>query len=55
MKARGNKLIRKRRAGTPFGELIQKLWQTEPERLEPKVATKKQRKPAAKGKRIRKS
>jgi hypothetical protein len=38
-----------------FGELVQKLWQPEPEELELKVATKKQRKPATKGTPKRKS
>jgi hypothetical protein len=55
MTARGKKLKRKRGTGMPFGELMQKLWQPELEGLEPKVATGKRRKPAGKGKRIRKS
>jgi len=60
MKTRGKKAKRKcgassaSSAGMSFGELVQKLWQPEPEELEPKVATGKQRKSAAKGKRIRK-
>jgi hypothetical protein len=37
-----------------FGELVQKLWQPEPAGVEPKVAPKKQKKSAAKGKRTRK-
>jgi hypothetical protein len=55
MKARGKKLKRKRGLSISFGQLVQKLWQPEPEGLEPKVAPEKQRKPAAKGKRIRQS
>jgi hypothetical protein len=55
MKARVKKLKRKRGAGMSFGELIRKLWQPESEELEPKVAPEKQRKPAAKSNRIRKS
>ena len=53
MKAPGRKLKGKRGPKMSFGELIRKLLQPEPEELEPKVATEKQRKPAAKGKRIR--
>jgi hypothetical protein len=53
MKARGKKLKRKRGPGMSFGELIRKLWQPEPEGLDPKVVTKKQRKSAGKGKRVR--
>jgi hypothetical protein len=55
MKARGKKLKRKRGAGVSFGELIRKLWQPEPEGLEPKAAPEKKRESAAKGRRIRKS
>jgi hypothetical protein len=55
MKARKKKVKRKRRPTTSFGELVRKLWQPETERLEPKVGPKKQGKPAAKGKRSRKS
>jgi len=55
MKARGKKLKRKRGPRMTFGELVQKLWQPEPEGLEPKVATGKQRKSAAKAKSKRKS
>jgi hypothetical protein len=58
MKARGKKLKRtkrKRSPGMSFGELVRKLWDPEPEGVEPKVATEKQRKPGAKGKRGRKS
>jgi hypothetical protein len=54
MKARGKKLKRKRGARMTFGELVQKLWQPESEKPEPKVAKSEQKKPAAKGKRIRK-
>jgi hypothetical protein len=54
MKARGTELKRKRGPRTTFGELMQKLWQPEPEALEPKAAPKKQRKSAGKGKRGRK-
>jgi hypothetical protein len=53
MKARGKKLKRKRGPSMSFGELIRKLWQPEPEELEPKVALEKQKKPATKNKRIR--
>jgi hypothetical protein len=55
MKARGKKLKRKRSPGMSFGELVRKLWQPEPEGLEPKVALEKPRKSAVKGKRKRKS
>jgi hypothetical protein len=55
MKARGKKLKRKRGPGMSFGELVWKLWQPEPEGLEPKVAPEKRRKSAVKGKRKRKS
>ena len=55
MKARGKKLKRKRGPSMSFGELVRKLWEPEPEGVEPKVATGKQRKPAGKGKRIRNS
>ena len=55
MKARGKKLKRKRGPSMSFGELVRKLWEPEPEGVEPKVATGKQRKPAGKGKRVRKS
>jgi hypothetical protein len=54
MKARGKEVKRKRGSHMSFGELIQKLWQPEPEWLEPKVAPGKQTKPAAKGRRVRK-
>jgi hypothetical protein len=42
MKARGKKLKRpnrKRGVGMSFGELVRKLWQPEPEELEPEVKT----------------
>jgi hypothetical protein len=55
MKARGKKLKRKRGPRMTFGKLVQKLWQPEAEGIEPKVATKKLKKPAGKGKRGRKS
>jgi hypothetical protein len=58
MKARRKKLKRSKRKRGPsvsFGELIRKLWQPEPEAPEAKAPTKKLRKSAAKGKRIRKS
>jgi hypothetical protein len=55
MKARGKKLKRKRSPRMTFGELIRKLWQPEPEGLEPKVAPEKQKKPAAESERIRRS
>jgi hypothetical protein len=55
MKARGKKLKRRRGPSMSFGELVQKLWKPEPEELEPKVTTAKQRKSAAKAKRKRKS
>jgi hypothetical protein len=58
MKTPGKKLKRKRGAGSAgmsFGELVRRLWQPEPEGLEPKAATEKQKKPAVKGKRVRKS
>ena len=51
MKARGKKLKRKR----GVAELIRKLWQPEPEGLEPKVTTAMQKIPATKRKRARKS
>jgi hypothetical protein len=54
MKARGKKLKRKRAPGMSFGELIRKLWQPELEEIKPKVASKKPRKLASKGKRVRK-
>ena len=54
MKARGKKLKGKRGPKMSFGELVRMLLQPEPGELEPKVATEKQRKPAAKGKRVRK-
>jgi len=53
MKARGTKVKRKPASSKSFGELIQKLWQPEPEELEPKIADAKQKKPDAKRKRIR--
>jgi hypothetical protein len=53
MKARGKKLKRKRGHMT-FGELVKKLWQSEPEGLEPKVAKAKHKKSAGKRKRVRK-
>jgi hypothetical protein len=55
MKARGKKLKRRRGPSMSFGELVQKLWQPDSEALGSKVAMKKQRKPAAKGKRPRSS
>jgi hypothetical protein len=55
MKAHGKKLKRKRGPRITFGELVRKLWQPESEELEQQVANAKQKKPAAKGKRIRKS
>jgi hypothetical protein len=55
MKARGKKLKRKRNPGMSFGELVRKLWQPELEGLGPKITLGKQRKPAARGKRNRKS
>jgi hypothetical protein len=54
MKARGKKLKRKRGPRMTFGELVQKLWQPEPEGLEPKVAKAKHKKSAGKSKRVRK-
>jgi hypothetical protein len=57
MKTRGKKAQRKRSAssaGMSFGELVRKLWQPEPEGLEPKIETEKLRQPAGKGKRVRK-
>ena len=54
MKARGKKLKGKRGPKMSFGELIRKLLQPEPEEVEQTVATQEQRKPAAKGKRVRK-
>jgi hypothetical protein len=53
MNARGKKLKRKRTPSISFGELVRKLLQPESEALEPKIATGKREKPAAKGKRIR--
>jgi hypothetical protein len=50
MKARGKKLKRRRGPSMTFGELVQKLWQPEPEVLEPKVTAANQRKSAAKRK-----
>jgi hypothetical protein len=38
-----------------FGELVERLWQADSEALEPKVVTKKKRKPTTKGKRAQKS
>jgi hypothetical protein len=55
MKARGKTLKRRRGPGMSFGELVWKLWQPEPEGLEPKVAPEKRRKSTVKGKRKRKS
>jgi hypothetical protein len=58
MKARGKKLKRtkrKRGVGMSFGELVRKLWQPEPDGLEPKVSTGKQTIAATKRKRARKS
>jgi hypothetical protein len=55
MKARGKKVRRKGGPRMSFGELVRKLWQPEPEKVEPKVATRKQRKSAAKDKRVRKN
>jgi hypothetical protein len=50
----GKKVRRKRHPGMSFGELIRKLWQPELEEIKPKVASKKPRKLASKGKRVRK-
>jgi hypothetical protein len=50
---RGGKIKRKRAASISFDELIQKLWQPEPEALQPKVVLKKPGRRAAKSKRIR--
>jgi len=55
MKKRGRKVKRKGGGGMSFGELIRKLWQPEPEGLEPKVTTAMQKAPATKRKRARKS
>jgi hypothetical protein len=55
MKARGKKLKRRRGPGMSFGEPVRKLWQPEPEQLEPKVAPEKRRTLAVKGKRKRNS
>jgi hypothetical protein len=44
------KLRRKRGQSMSFGELVRKLWQPEPEGLEPNVEIKKKRKPATKSK-----
>jgi hypothetical protein len=44
MKARGKTLKRKRGPRMSFGDLVRKLWQPEPEELEPKVAPGKLRK-----------
>jgi hypothetical protein len=54
--SRVKRVKRRRGAGTSFGELVQKLWEPEPEKPEPKVATEKLKKSSpAKGKRIRES
>ncbi len=58
MKARGKKLKctkRKRGPDMSFGELVQTLWQPEAEEFEPRVAMEKQKIPASKRKRVRKS
>jgi hypothetical protein len=55
MKARGKNLKRKRGPGMSFGELVRKLWQPESEELEQQAAKAKQKKSAAKRKRIEKS
>lgn len=55
MKVRGETPKRKRRSSKSFGELIRKLWQPEPKELEQPVGKTKQKKLAAKAKRIRKS
>jgi hypothetical protein len=55
MTARGKKLKRKRGPSMSFAELVQKLWQPEPEELEQQVAKAKQKKPAGRHRRIRKN
>jgi hypothetical protein len=55
MKARGKTLKRKRGPRMSFGDLVRKLWQPEPEGLDPKAAPQKKRKSAAKGRRVRRS
>jgi len=54
MKARGKKIKRKRVSRMTFGDLVRKLWQPEPEEVEPKAAAENQKMPASKGKRVRK-
>jgi hypothetical protein len=54
MKARGKMIKRKRGPRMTFGELVQKLWQPEPEEPDPKVAPNKQRKAVARAKPKRK-
>src|ERR1700719_2353428 len=55
MKSGGKKKVkRKPVARMSFGELVRKLWQPESEDPELKIATKKRRRSAAKGKRISK-
>jgi len=55
MNTRGKSLKGERSASMSFGELVQKLWQPNSEELKPKAGEAKRRKPAAKGKRTRKS